>query len=107
MASEIRQCGQEVSLDTLRGEKQIRVYETDTGVCKMYQMKDLEKSNPSSSMLKVPVQKWRMRADVILHGDHERGLGPVQIASVPIPFLMAVQRSILGQEKSIYVTSRV
>lgn len=59
------------------------------------------------TMMKVPIQKWTMRADVIVPDDEKTGRGSVQIASVGISLSTAVRRSIFGQEQSIYVTSRV
>ncbi|KAI0538822.1 hypothetical protein GGR58DRAFT_500798 [Xylaria digitata] len=87
-------------------ESHVEIYESDTGVVRTYQTENL-KNKKLSDMLKVPVQKWKMHADVILPADHESGEGPVQIASVPIPLSMAMRRSILGQDQNIYVTTRV
>ncbi|GAP85868.1 hypothetical protein SAMD00023353_1401700 [Rosellinia necatrix] len=87
-------------------ERHIKIYEFDTGVSRTYRTKKLGSTKPAN-ILKVPVQKWTMRADVILPGDEDLGEGPVQVASVPVPFSMAVSRSIFGQDRCIYVTGRV
>ncbi|KAI1127765.1 hypothetical protein F5Y10DRAFT_265783 [Nemania abortiva] len=102
-----RHAKERVSLDSLKGERHIEIYELESRVVKTYQVGELQKQNSPPSLTRVPVQKWTMRADIILPFDHEAKKGPVRIASVPIPFSMAVQRSIFGQEKSIYVAPRV
>lgn len=58
-------------------------------------------------MVKIRVEKWKMRADIVIPRDQNSIEGKVQIASVPVSLSMALQRSILGQEKIIYVTRRV
>lgn len=60
-----------------------------------------------STMLKVPIQKWKLRADIIIAGDEKAKTGSVQIASVGISLSTAVRRSVFGQDQSIYVASRV
>ncbi|KAF2969799.1 hypothetical protein GQX73_g3752 [Xylaria multiplex] len=97
-----------VHLRDLAGEKRIEVYEYETGSMRTHQMEDLKNStDDSSTILKVPVQKWKMHADIIVPARKDSGEAPVQIASVPIPLSMAVKRSVFGQDKSIYATTRV
>ncbi|KAI1132541.1 hypothetical protein F5Y10DRAFT_260963 [Nemania abortiva] len=96
-----------VSLSSLIGKKKIEVYETRTGVRRTCKMKDL--GNSKSKMLwEIPVEKWKMSVAIIVGPEDEKSKkGKVQIASVPIPLSMAVQRSIFGQDRNIYATTRM
>ncbi len=108
-------------------DKKVRVYEHEAGTMRIYQRSTLRSrgklrsppTNPSAAqrtdpcgvgdsptILKIPVPKWTMRVGVVLPGDEQTGEGSIQIASVGIPLMVAVRRSVFGQDENIYATGR-
>ncbi|KAJ8126335.1 hypothetical protein O1611_g7301 [Lasiodiplodia mahajangana] len=105
-SQEPSKCASKVSIASLDREKRVYVYETETGEAGTFSTEILKRAG-CSSIWKIPVPKWTTHVDFVLLSDKAIMKGPVTIASVPIPLSMALRRSIIGQERSIYAVSRV
>jgi len=90
-------------------DRTILVYETEKHESRQVsrdKLKDSYKAKHATEpvFLMVPIEPYRKRVDVILPG--EKGLGPIRIASVSIPWKVFIKTSILRHPDTLYVTAR-